>query len=86
MQKIIAIAADLQHLLNYCSDKGMLPGRFVHATDIDKMRGLRHGYHYIWISDPYDSKFRQKVQEQFRVKGAVRLPLDINKWSLTEFV
>jgi len=85
MQKIIAIAADYQHLINFCKDKGMLPDRFVWATSIEKMLGLAHGYKYIWITDPYNRDFREKVQMEFRVKRAVRLPLDINQWSISEF-
>ena len=63
----------------------MLPDRFVYATKLEKMKGLARGYKYIWITDPYDSDFREKVRMEFRIKGAVRLPLNINKWSLLEF-
>lgn len=86
MQKILAIAAEYQHLINFCKAKGMLPDRFVHATKIEKMQGLARGYKYIWITDPYDRDFRKKVQMEFRVKGAVRLPLDINEWVISEFI
>ena len=84
MQKIIAIAADYQHLINFCKDKGMLPDRFVHATDPIKLRGLR-GYRYIWITDPYDRKKRQNIRMEIRKAEAVRLPLDINQWAISEF-
>jgi len=85
MQKIIAIAADYQHIRNYCKDKNMSLDRFVHATDINKMLGLARGYKYIFISAPYDRNLWLKMQLEFRVKGAIKLPLDINKWSLLDF-
>ena len=85
MQKIIAIAADYQHLRNYCKDKGMNLSRFVHATKIEKMQGLRRGYSYIVVSEPYDYNLWHKMQTEFRAKGAIRLPLNINEWSLMDF-
>jgi len=85
MQKIIAIAAQYQHLRNFCREKDIQLDRFVHATSIEKMRGLRD-YRYIWISSPYDSDFRWKLDEELRRARAIRLPLDINEWSLMDFV
>ena len=85
MQKIIAIAADYQHLINFCKDKGMLPDRFVHATSIEKMNGL-HEYRYVWITDPYNRDFRRNIQQEFRKAKAIRLPLDINEWAISEFI
>ena len=86
MNKIIAIAADYQHLINFCKEKNIMPDRFVHATNIEKMLGLQRKYKYIVVTQPYDQDLWWKMQEQFRVKEAIRLPLDINKWSLTEFI
>ena len=63
----------------------MLPDRFVWATSIEKMLGLARGYSYIWITDPYDRDFREKVQMEFRIKEAIRLPLNINEWVISEF-
>jgi len=85
MNKIIAIAAEYQHLINFCKDKNIMPDRFVHATSIEKMRGLR-GYRYILITEPYDRDFRLNLDNEFRRAGAIRLPLDINQWSLMDFV
>jgi len=86
MQKIIAIAADYQHVINYCKDKNMLPNRFVHAINPEKLKGLRN-YNYIVVTEPYneDIKKWREMQIQFRMAGAIRLPLDINEWSLLEF-
>ena len=84
MRKIIAIAADYQHLRNFCKEKDIPLGRFVHATSIKKMKGLR-GYRYIWISDPYELTFKQNLPQELRKAGAIRLPLDINQWVLTDF-
>ena len=86
MQKIIAIAAEYQHLINFCKAKNIMPDRFVYATSIEKMLGLARGYKYIWVTDPREYEFRQKLREQFRIKDAIRLPLDINEWSLMDFV
>jgi len=87
MQKIIAIAAEYQHLINYCKDKGILPDRFIHATDPKKLEGLR-GYNYIVVTMPYNKEIGnwRQMQIEFRKAGATRLPLDINEWSLMEFV
>lgn len=85
MNKIIAIAPDYQHLRNYCKDKDIPIDRFIHATDIKKMRGLRN-YSYIFIDTPRDKKFWDELQIELRKGRANRLPLDINQWPLTEFV
>ena len=84
MRKIVAIAADYQHLRNYCKEKDIPLDRFVHVTSIKKMQGLR-GYRYIWISDPYELTFKQNVHQELRKAEETRLPLDINQWSLVDF-
>jgi len=84
MQKIIAIAAQHQHLLNFCNQKKININKFIHATDPKKLRGLRD-FNYIVVSEPYSHDLWEKMQYEFRVSHANRLPLDINQWSLMEF-
>ncbi|MCK4870769.1 MAG: hypothetical protein KAS93_06640 [Gammaproteobacteria bacterium] len=84
MNKIIAIAAEYQHLRNYCREKNIDLNRFVHATCSEKMRGLK-GFRYIVVSQPYSNDLWHKMQIEFRRARAIRLPLDINQWTLTEF-
>jgi len=85
MQRIIAIAADLQHLRNFCKDKNMNIHRFLHITSLEKLRGIGNGYRYIVVTEPYDRDFWHKVQIEFRFRESVRLPLNINEWAITEF-
>lgn len=85
MNKILAIAANPQHLINYCRDKDIPLERFVHGNDVEKMRELDHGYRYIVVTKPYNCVLWDEIQREFRIKHAIRLPLDINQWAITEF-
>ncbi len=82
--KIIAIAADLRHLKNFCREKDISISRFTYIDNIDKLRGMRD-FNYIVISEPYSYDFWHEIKIELRRAMANRLPLDINEWSLMEF-
>lgn len=85
MNKILAIADKYENIMNWCKQQKFPPDRLVWANEVEKMLGLARGYRYIVITLPNDRRKFELMQQQFRVKEAVELSLDINEWPLTEF-
>lgn len=82
--KIIAIAASFNHLKNFCREKDINISRFTYIDNIDKLRGIRK-FNYIVVSEPYSCDFWHKIKIELRRAMAIRLPLDIDQWSLMDF-
>ena len=82
---IVAVAADEQHLKNFCKWENIDRGKFVFADNKKKLMGIGRGYSYVVISEPYNYRDWHEMQIEFRIDRANRLPLDINQWPLTEF-
>jgi len=88
---IIVITRNHQHMRNWVRAKNMEynPNIFIvigiKKSDINKIRGLARGTRYVEIDTPVDYEYYEKIKQELRAKGAIKLPLDINQWSIADF-